>query len=158
MLNGCQAGRKAERTNFHMFDQLRRAAVQESGHAVAALHFWLPVRDVAVEANGTGDTRYARRLGWGEIDRWTVSAFAGPETERDRFGNADEAGDLEVIKTMLRRLDLHWGERELAEHRERARHLVRDQREAIAAVACLTGDNVAALLPIREPEGSLWTT
>jgi len=142
---------------------LRRASVHESGHAVAALSFWLPLREVAIEANGTGETRYARRLGWGEIDRWVTTAYCGPLAEIDRFGgDAEEDGDLKVIKAMLRRLDLKWGERELAEHRQRAQRLVEAERAAIRAVASellrhrrLTGDAVATLLPIHEPE-SLW--
>jgi hypothetical protein len=56
-------------------------------------------------------------LGVGEVDRWVVTAFCGPLAEIDRFGgDAEEDGDLKVIRAMLERLDLHWGDRELAEH------------------------------------------
>jgi hypothetical protein len=143
--------------------ELQRAAVHESGHAVAGLSFWLPVREVAIEANGSGGTSYTRRLGFGEVDRWVCVSYAGPAAELAVYGDADERGDLEVIKAMLRRLDLHWGDAELAGYRERAQHLVRDQRAAIGAVASellrhrrLTGDAIAAMLPVPVPEGALW--
>jgi hypothetical protein len=163
MLNGCQAGRKAERTNFHMFDQLRCAATHEAGHAVAALHFWMPLLEVSIEPNGVGATRYARRLGFGEIDRWVCVSYAGPAAELAVYGDADEAGDLRVIKQMLKALDLHWGADQLAEYRQRAQRLVEAERAAIGAVASellrhrrLTADAIAAMLPVPVPEGALW--
>ena len=53
-----------------MTHHLRRAAVYESGHCIAALHYSLPLLGVAVNADGSGATKYARRLGPAEVECW----------------------------------------------------------------------------------------
>jgi|GEM_PF-3098577 hypothetical protein len=92
-----------------------------------------------------------RRLGSAEVAGWTVAAFAGPEAEIAAFGDADEQGDLLVIKTMLRRRRLNWNDAVLTRYRHRARALVEHERAAIEVVAeallqhrHLTGDQVVA--------------
>lgn len=115
--------------------ELRRAAIHESAHAVAALHFALPLREVFIRDNASGACSYARRLGWGEIDRFVTVGFAGPLAEAAVHGDADEDGDLEVIKAMLCRLDLHWDDRELAEYRRMAGLLVEKEQHSIEMLA-----------------------
>jgi hypothetical protein len=41
---------------------LARAAWHEGGHAIAALYYDLPLREVLIRENGTGLTSYCRRL------------------------------------------------------------------------------------------------
>ncbi len=77
--------------------QLQLAGVHEAAHATAALCLMLPLRCVFIRDDGSDGTAYTRRLSWGEVDRWTISAYAGPEAERLIYGDADEAGDLRVI-------------------------------------------------------------
>jgi hypothetical protein len=133
--------------------ELRRAAIHESAHAVAALHFALPLREVFIRDNGSGGCGYTRRLGWGEIDRWIVSAYSGPLAERAVFGDADEDGDLKVIRAMLRRLGFDWTAAELAEYRRTAGLLVEREQHSIEVLAdellrrrSLTADAIGALL------------
>jgi hypothetical protein len=85
-----------------------RTAQHESGHAVAALFYSLPLLEVVVDADGSGCTRYKRHFGVGEIECWVVSAFCGPEAELDRFGSAPVTADFDVIEEMARRLGLTW--------------------------------------------------
>jgi len=40
--------------------QLDRAAIHEAGHAVAVLHYWLPLRSVFIRSDGTGRTARSR--------------------------------------------------------------------------------------------------
>ena len=134
---------------------LARAATHESGHCVAALHFALPLREVFIRDDGTGGTRYARRLSSAELSSWTVTAFAGPEAEIAVYGDADERGDLLVIERMLRRRRLDWPHGVLARYRRRATVLVERERVAIAIVAeallqhrRLDGRQIAAMLYI----------
>ena len=47
---------------------LLRAAQHESGHAVGALHFSLPLLKVVVRADGGGKTEYARKFTVAEIE------------------------------------------------------------------------------------------
>ena len=42
-----------------------RCAIHESGHACAAVRLWLPLREVVINDNGSGITRYSRRLSTG---------------------------------------------------------------------------------------------
>jgi len=144
---------------------LRRTAIHESGHCIIALRsFMLPVKEAFICNNGSGGVSYSRRIGLGEIDRVVTVGFAGPAAEALQFGSADESGDLRVIKTMLRRLDLSWSDRVLAEYRDRARHLVKCESRAIEVLAevllqrrHLSGDELAALVPV-EPAEVPWVT
>lgn len=133
--------------------QLQLASVHEAAHATAALSLMLPLRCVFVRDDGTGGTAYTRRLSWGEVDRWTISAYAGPEAERLVYADADEGGDLRVIAAMLRRLHLDWSDNLLAEYRCKARSLVEREQHAIMVLAdellChrhLTADEVGVIL------------
>ena len=81
-----------------------RTAQHESGHAVAALFYSLPLLEVVVDADGSGCARYTRHFGVGKIECWVVSAFCGPEAELDRFGSAPVTADFDVIEEMARRL------------------------------------------------------
>jgi hypothetical protein len=138
---------------FTTTERLRRAATHEAAHAVSALHFMLPLKEVLINDDGSGSCGYERRLSWGEIDRFVMTGYAGPLAERAAFGSADERGDLRVIETMLRILDLHWSDAALAEYREKARALVELERGSISVLAdalmCrrhLTADQVGALM------------
>jgi hypothetical protein len=133
--------------------KLYRAAYHEAGHCVAALRFALPLLEVVIHPDGTGCTKYARRLGVGEVERWAVSAFAGIEAEVDRFGNAPIEEDQHAIARALAALGLDWGEPRLDGFRERARALVREERRAIGTVAAallrrrhMSGDEVGVIL------------
>jgi hypothetical protein len=117
-------------------DKMYRVAQHEAGHATAALHYRLPLREVVINSDGTGYTAYAR---WRRADAeaWTVTAYSGPEAEKDLFldGSADEAGDLLAIDSMLGRLGLDWDARRLATLRFESQILVQRLRPRIAAVA-----------------------
>ena len=134
---------------------LARAAIHESGHACCVLRFELPLRDVYICEDGTGGMLYSRRLRNDELVDWTIVAFAGPEAERDLFGDADESGDLTTIEKMLRRRDLLdcWNAAVLARYRRIAEALVKRESAVIEIVAealmehrRLSGDQVATLI------------
>jgi len=143
--------------------KLYRAAYHEAGHCIAALRFALPLLEVVIHPDGTGCTKYARRLGVGEVERWAVSAFAGIEAEVDRFGNAPIEEDQHAIARALAALGLDWGEPRLDGFRERARALVREERRAIGTVAAallrrrhMSGDEVGVILSAVRPPQALW--
>ncbi len=134
-------------------ERLARVAIHESGHAVAALYFELPLSEVLIREDGTGHARYGRRLGRAEAEGYAITGYAGGEAERDLFpfGGCEESGDLSGIAAMIRRLDLTWGEERLDELRGEARLLVQRERPRIRAVATalverryLTAEAVAA--------------
>jgi hypothetical protein len=83
-----------------------------------------------------GCTRYSRRfVGTGEVECWTVTAFAGIEAEVDRFGSAPIESDEWAIAQMIERLGLHWTESNFGRFRQRARTLVREERRSIRVLA-----------------------
>ena len=144
-----------------MTHHVARAATHESGHAVAALRFWLPLREIVVNSDGIGCTRYTRHFSWGE----TVSVFCGIEAEVGRFGDAPVTSDLDVIEEMIERLGLTWGRGNLDRFRQRARTLVREERRSIRVLAdallerrTMTGAEVSALLSVVTPPRSLWVS
>jgi len=106
---------------------LGRTAVHESGHAIAALYYELPLFAVWICDDGTGRTSYCRRLGRAEAERYTITAFAGDEAEHDLFvyRQPSDLGDLSGIAAVMRRLDLNWGEERLDALRGGARRLSR---------------------------------
>jgi hypothetical protein len=68
-----------------MSERLRRTAIHESAHATLASIHHLPLLDVTINPDGTGLTRYTRKLrGTGEVECWTVVMLAGIEAELDR--------------------------------------------------------------------------
>jgi hypothetical protein len=143
---------------------LRRAAIHEAGHAVAALFHTLPLLEVTVRADGSGITRYGRRLTVGEIEHWMVSVYSGPATEANRYGSAPVDGDEQTAVLALADLGLDWSDGRLALFRERARDLVRRERLSIRAVAnelvhcrSLSGDQIAALVPTATAS-TFWVT
>jgi hypothetical protein len=83
---------------------IQRASVHESGHAVAAFNFWLPVREVLIRADGSGGVTYSRRIGLGEVACSAVVAYARPEAEVDRFGSSPIEGELTRISKTVDRL------------------------------------------------------
>lgn len=114
----------------------RRAAVHESGHAIAAICYSLPVREVIIDADGCGVTRYwAERFGRERAEAWVITTYAGPEAEHDIFGDSAAGGDLRAIDAMMQRLGLDWTERKLAGMRSAARRLVERERCNISTVA-----------------------
>lgn len=130
-----------------------RAAIHEAGHAVAAAHFRLPLREVFICHDGTGATRYTRHLTRSEAAPWVVATLAGPQAEIFQFGNAPEGGDLYVIQTMVDRVGLSWNGSILAKYHSDARRLVIDNWQPIAIVADellrarqLSGRELAALV------------
>jgi hypothetical protein len=115
---------------------LARAAQHEAGHAVAALHYRLPLLEVVIRDDGSGNTSYCRNLGLPEAEDWCVTTFCGGEAEHDRFHDRrGDHGDLLAITNMLAKLKLDWSERRLAELRHQARHLVKRERSRIRTVA-----------------------
>ena len=46
------------------------------GHAVAAVRLWLPLREVVINRDGKGATRYARHFGCGEVEAWAVDGLS----------------------------------------------------------------------------------
>jgi hypothetical protein len=115
---------------------LARAAFHEAGHAVAAVHYRLPIREVVIREDGSGNTSYACHLGLAEAERWTITTYAGGEAEFDEF--RDRRGDrfdLLAIDNMLERLQLDWDESRLADLRRQARRLVERERHGIRVVA-----------------------
>jgi hypothetical protein len=115
---------------------LARVSVHESGHAIAALHFRLPLLEVTIYADGSGKTSYTENFGFAEAERWTIVTYAGPEAEIDMFGDHHgDRSDLRAIDTMMQRLRLDWDESRLAELRREARHLVQCERYRIQVVA-----------------------
>jgi len=135
-------------------ERLARVAIHESGHALAALYFELPLSDVLIRQDGTGHARYGRRLGRAEAEGYAITGYAGGEAERDLlpFGGCEDSGDLSGIAAMIRRLDLTWGEERLDELRRDARRLVKRERGPILSVAAalvqhryLTAEAVAAV-------------
>jgi hypothetical protein len=64
---------------------LARTAVHEAGHAVTALYFELPLKEVEIRADGTGRTSYCRWLEPDTAEAWTITNFAGAAAERDLF-------------------------------------------------------------------------
>jgi hypothetical protein len=84
------------------------------------VRLWLPLREVVINGDGSGATRYARPFGCGEVEAWAVTAFAGPEAELVEFGSAPIEGDKRVIEEMVRRLGLTWTEGDLDRFRQRA--------------------------------------
>jgi hypothetical protein len=140
-----------------------RAAVHEAGHAVVAVRLWLPLASVSINDAGGGCTS----MTIGEWESWAITSFAGEAAERDQYGDdvASEAseGDRRAIREMSRRLS--WGAGRLEEFRQRARRLVPSERPATMAIAdalrrrgSLSGNDVNAMLPIREAEGRLWVS
>jgi hypothetical protein len=115
---------------------LVRAAWHESGHAVAALYFKLPLREVLIRPNGTGATRYTRQFGLAEAEPWTISAYAGGAAEFDAFGDwrADNT-DLRAIERMMEAMKLTWSDDKMDELRFTARRLVERHRARVALVA-----------------------
>jgi hypothetical protein len=118
---------------------LARAAYHEAGHAIAAICYSLPLREVLIDDAGIGTTRYwGERFGLERAEPWTVVTFAGPEAEfamfHDRHG---EPGDLHAIAAMMQRLGLVWSEQKLLGLRHIARRLVERERSNIATVASM---------------------
>jgi hypothetical protein len=112
-------------------DLLARAAFHEAGHAVAALCYRLPLLEVIIRDDGSGNTTYTRRFGLAEAERWTVVTYAGPQAEFDLFGDRrGDRSDLRAIDTMLDWLQLAWDEDKLTELRRQARRLVERERLA----------------------------
>jgi hypothetical protein len=117
---------------------LARAAWHEAGHVIAAMYFKLPLREVLIRENGTGLTSYARWLGRAEVERWVTTTFAGPEAERDAFGDefVAEATDLRAISSAINQQRLFdWAPLRLGELRHDARRLVERNRGRVALVA-----------------------
>ena len=116
---------------------LARAAAHEAGHAVAALHYELPLKEVLVRPDGTGATRYARSLGRAEAELRTIVIFGGPAAERDLFpfDSCADTRDLRAIDEMIERFGLDWGARRLASLRFDAQLLVKRLRPRIRRVA-----------------------
>jgi hypothetical protein len=114
-----------------------RAAAHEAGHAVAALHFELPLKEVEIRDDGTGHTSYRHWLEPHTAEQWTITAFAGAAAEDDLFYRRGDANtrDLLAIELMIRRLGLDWGERRLAALRFDAQRLVQQLRPRILRVA-----------------------
>ncbi len=133
-------------------ERLARAATHESGHAVAALHYELPLYQVVIFGDGTGVTNYSRRLMRDEAEAYVITAFAGDISEHDLFYDRQYADydDRAGIARMIQRLDLDWGERRLGALRFDAQLLVERLRPRIRAVAAallqrrhLTAEDVA---------------
>ncbi len=69
---------------------------------MAAVRYRLPIREVSIQDDGSGNTR---RFGLTECERWTVVTYAGPEAEFDLFqDHRGDAGDLATINNMMHRL------------------------------------------------------
>jgi hypothetical protein len=116
---------------------LLRASVHESGHAVAALFFDLPLRDVLIRENGSGSTRYCHCLGPEMAECRAIVIFAGPAAERDLFpfDSCADSRDLHNIDEMVERFELTWGEFEMGRLRFEAQFLVHRLRPRIHRVA-----------------------
>jgi hypothetical protein len=116
---------------------LARAAAHEAGHAVAAVHFELPLKEVLIRDDGTGHTSYLTWLGRAEAECWAISNYAGPAAERDLFWDrrGGDTRDLLAIDNMIRRLGLGWDQWRLATLRFDAQLLVARLRPRIRAVA-----------------------
>jgi hypothetical protein len=88
---------------------LRRVAVHEAGHAVAACALRLLVREVLIRDDGRGHVAYYPvPISHSNIARRAVASYAGPAAERQRFGDARAAGDLARIRERLDQLGLDW--------------------------------------------------
>jgi hypothetical protein len=64
-------------------ERLLRAAVHESGDAVAALHFGLPLKEALIRENGSGSTRYHHGLGPELAESRAIVIFSGASAERE---------------------------------------------------------------------------
>ena len=119
-------------------ERLLRAAVHETGHAVAALFFDLPLRDALIRENGSGSCRYHHGLGPEVAESRAIVIFAGPAAELDAFPFVDSCADdrdLYNIDEMVERFGLSWGEFEIGRLKFEAQFLVRRLRPRIRAVA-----------------------
>lgn len=119
-------------------ERLLRAAFHESGHAVAALSFDLPLRDALIRENGSGSTRYHHSLGPEMAESRAIVIFSGPAAERDAFpfvDNCEDSRDLHNIDEMVERFGLTWGEFEMGRLKFEAQFLVARLRPRIRAVA-----------------------
>jgi hypothetical protein len=115
---------------------LVRAAWHEAAHATAAHVYYLPIRDVWIDAEGYGGTRYTRYFNRADIHTWLIATLAGPEIELMLWGNAPIGGDLGVIEAMVRDTRYEpWNDRVLARYRRRAARFVRRERDLIDVVA-----------------------
>jgi hypothetical protein len=94
------------------------------------------IRCRCINSDGTGATRYARRLGPGEVEAWVIATFSGIEAEFDRFGGAPViTGDLDVIEKMVRTPGLSWSTTRMDRFRNLARGLVARERSSIRLLA-----------------------
>jgi hypothetical protein len=118
-------------------ERLLRAAVHESGHAVAALHFELPLRDALIRENGSGSYRYHHGLGPELAEYRAIVSFFGPLTERDLFpfDSCEDHRDLNNIDEMVERFGLTWDEFELGHLKFEVQFLVHRLRPRIRRVA-----------------------
>jgi hypothetical protein len=117
-------------------NQIARASWHEGGHAVVALHYGLPLREVLIRPDGTGATRYTRQFGLAEAEPWTVSAYAGGAAEFDAFGDwRAENSDLRAIERMMETMGLTWSDDKMDELRFTARRLVECHRARVSLVA-----------------------
>ncbi len=135
-------------------ERLARAAVHESGHAAAALHFGLPLREVLIREDGSGSTRYHCR-GPEMAEASAITNFSGAEAERDVFldWHGGDSRDRCNIDEMIAQFGLDWDQRRLATLRFEAQILVGRLRPRIQRVACelvrsrhLTASAVAGVL------------
>ena len=119
-------------------ERLLRAAVHESGDAVAALHFGLPLKEALIRENGSGSTRYHHGLGPELAESRAIVIFSGASAERDAFPLVDschDSRDLHNIDEMVERFNLTWGEFELGRLKFEAQFLVQRLRTRIHRVA-----------------------
>jgi len=116
---------------------LARAAVHESGHAVAALALRLPLNAVEIRDDGTGVVGYRRWLGPAELERWVVTAYAGGSAERSvfPFDSCDDSLDRRRVARAVDQQREHWSAYRLDAARLAACRLVERERRAILAVA-----------------------
>ncbi len=118
-------------------ERLARVAIHESGHAVAALYFELPLLEVLIRDDGTGHVRYGRRLGRAEAEGYAITGYAGAAAEHDLFpfGGCEDSGDLFATAAMIRRLAIDWDAQRLGKLRGEARRLVERERGPIRRCA-----------------------
>jgi hypothetical protein len=124
--------------NLALVGRLLRASIHESGHAVTALFFDLPLRDALIRPDGTGSTRYHHHsLGPDLAESRAIVILSGAAAERDLFpfGSCQDSRDLYNIGEMIERFGLDWGEFEMGRLRFEAEVLVERLRPRIRAVA-----------------------
>jgi hypothetical protein len=118
-------------------ERLLRASVHESGHAVTAMFYDLPLKEALIREDGTGFTRYRHGLGPELAESRAVVIYAGPLAERDLFpfDSCHDSRDLENIDEMIAHFGLTWEEFEKGRLRFEAEFLVERLRPPIQRVA-----------------------